>query len=105
MIVWWAPKRWSVPAGRDDRLVGAEAVERAVLHAERDAANALTLLVHDEVHREILDEEQAVVLQRHAVQGVQDRVARAVGRRRAAVRLAAFPELQALAAERALVNL
>merc|ERR1719487_1286895 len=97
--------RAAVPAGCDDGLVAGEAVEGAVLHTERDAANALTLLVHDEVHREVLDEEEAVVLQGHTVQGVQDRVASAVGCRSAAVRLAAFPELQALAAERALVDL
>ena len=80
-------------AGGDDRGVGAEAVDGAILHAHGDAAHALAVVGHDEVHREVLHEEEAVELQGHAVERVEDGVARAVGRRRAAVRLAAIAVL------------
>src|SRR3546814_19715291 len=46
-------------AGRKDHGVRAEAVDSAVLHAERDHALALAIL-HDQVEREILDVEVGV---------------------------------------------
>jgi hypothetical protein len=50
----------SIAAGREHHRLGAEAVDRAVLHAERDHAPALAAF-HDEVDREIFDEEVGVV--------------------------------------------
>ena len=94
----------AVAAGGEDGLVRAEAVQAAVLHVERHHADALAL-VHDEVERKVLDEEGGVVLERLAVQRVQDGVARAVGGRRAPVRLAVLAVVERLAAKGALVDL
>ena len=69
----------AIAAGRENDLVGAEAMQRAVLHRQRDDAAAAALVVHDEVDGEILDEELGRVAQRLAVHGVQHGVAGAVG--------------------------
>ena len=50
--------RAAVAAGREDRRVRAEAMQRAVGHVERDHAAARAVL-HDQVEREVLDEELA----------------------------------------------
>ena len=84
--------------------MGAEPVDRAVLHAQRHHPDALPL-VHDEIQREVLDEKLRVVAQSLAVQSVEHRVPGAIRRARAPVRLAALAEVEALPAERALVNL
>ena len=52
----------TVTAGREHGLVRAEAVERAVLHVQSHDANTLAVL-HDEIQREVLDEEVRVVSQ------------------------------------------
>mmetsp|Transcript_157687 Transcript_157687/g.505719 ORF Transcript_157687/g.505719 Transcript_157687/m.505719 type:complete len:246 (-) Transcript_157687:2-739(-) len=85
--------------------MGAEAVDGAVLHAHRDATQALAVIAHDEIHGEVLHEEQTVELQSHAVERVEDGMASAVCRSRATVCLTTLAELQALAAEGALVDL
>ena len=69
----------AIAAGGEDHLVRAEAVQRAVLHGERDHAAAATLIVHDQVDGEILDEELGRMAERLAVHGVQHGVAGAVG--------------------------
>ena len=68
----------AVPAGRQHRLVGAEAVDSAVVEVPGHDA-AAGALVHDEVEGEVLDEELGVVLERLLVERVQDGVAGAVG--------------------------
>ncbi len=72
-------------------------MQRAVLHAEREATHDPAGVVGDQIEREVLDEKKAVMLQGHTVQGVQNRVPRPVRGGRAAVRLAALAELQGLA--------
>ena len=47
----------AVAAGGEDGLMRPEAVQRAVLHGERDHAAAAALVVHDQVDGEIFDEE------------------------------------------------
>mmetsp|Transcript_27816 Transcript_27816/g.68381 ORF Transcript_27816/g.68381 Transcript_27816/m.68381 type:complete len:665 (+) Transcript_27816:128-2122(+) len=96
--------RAPVAARGQDGLVRAEAVDGAVLHAQRHDAHALAL-VHDEVQRKVLHKELRVVLERLPVQRVQHGVPRAVRRARAPVRLPALAEVQRLPAERALVDL
>ena len=93
----------AVAAGRQHHLVGAEAVDRAVVEVPGHHA-AAHALVHDQVEREILDEELGVVPQRLLVERVQDRVAGAVGGGAGALgdALAVFGRH---AAERALVDL
>ena len=68
----------AVAAGREHHRMGAEAVQRPVLHAQRDDAAAGPAL-HDQVEREIFDEEIGVVAQRLLVERVQHRVAGPVG--------------------------
>jgi hypothetical protein len=60
---------------------------------------------HDQVDGEILDEELGVVLQRLAVERVQDRVAGPVGGGTGALHRRAFAVILHVAAERALVDL
>mmetsp|Transcript_3468 Transcript_3468/g.4859 ORF Transcript_3468/g.4859 Transcript_3468/m.4859 type:complete len:531 (-) Transcript_3468:80-1672(-) len=86
------------------RVLRPQAMQRAVLHAHGGHAHAGPVL-HHQVQGEVLDEVGGVEGQRAPVQRVQHRVARAVRGARAAVGLAALAEVQALAAERALVDL
>ena len=92
----------AVAAGRDDRLVGAEAVQRAVVEAERDHA-AAGAAVHEEIDREILDEELGRVAERLAVHRVEHGVAGAVGGGAGALR-DALAVMRGHAAEGALVD-
>ena len=67
----------AVAAGRKHDRLGAETVDRSVVEAQRDDAAAGAVL-HDQVDREIFDEEVGVVLQALLVERVQHRVAGAV---------------------------
>ena len=69
----------STPARGDDRHVGAEAVNRAILQAPGEQAAAAAILVHQQVNGEIFDEEARLVLQALLVERMQNRVAGAVG--------------------------
>ena len=81
----------------------AESVQRAFRHVERDHAAALAVF-HDEIEREVLDEEIGIVLQRLLVQRVQHGMAGAVGRGAGALR-DALAEVRGHAAERPLIDL
>ena len=61
-------------------------MQRAFGHIQREHAAADTVAVHDQVEREIFDEEARVMLERLLVERVQDRVAGAVGRGAGALR-------------------
>ena len=74
------------------------------MHMADDAA-ACALIVHDQVEREIFDEELRRMAQRLAVQRVQHGVAGAVGGGAGALRGRAFAEIGGHAAERALIDL
>ena len=93
----------AVAAGRQHHGLGAEAVDAAILQAPGGDAAADALLVHDQVERDVLDEEFAVMLQRLLVQRVQDGMAGAVGRRAGAHRRRLAVILH-VAAEGALVD-
>ena len=94
----------AVAAGRENRGLRAEAMDRAVVELERDHAAAAAVLVHDQVDREILDEEFRIVPQRLAIHRVQHGVAGAVGGRAGALR-GALAVMRGHAAERALIDL
>ena len=49
-----------VAAGRQDGVLGVDAVDRAVLHLQAHDADALALVVHDQVEREELQEVRGV---------------------------------------------
>ena len=83
--------------------MGAEAVERAVFDAQRHDAAAGAVL-HDQVEREILDEELGRVAERLAVERVQHGVAGAVGGGAGALR-DALAVVGGHAAEGALIDL
>ena len=80
----------------------AEAMQRAVGHVESDDAAALAVF-HDQVEREILDEETRLVLERLLIQGMQHGVAGAIRRGAGALR-DALAEMRGHAAERPLVD-
>ena len=82
----------------------AVAVDRAVIHVERDDAAAHAVF-HDQVEREIFDEEVGVILQALLVERVEHGVAGAVGGGAGALRGGAFAHVLGHAAERALVDL
>ena len=94
--------RAAVAAGREDRRVRAEAMQLALGHVERDDAAARAVL-HDEIDREVLDEERRLVPDRLLVQRVQHRVAGAIRRGAGALR-DALAEVRRHAAERTLVD-
>ena len=82
--------------------MSAEPVQRAFRHVERDHAAALAVF-HDEVEREVLDEEAGLVLQRLLIQRMQHGMAGAIGRGAGALR-DALAEVRGHAAERPLVD-
>ena len=94
----------AVAAGRENRGLRPETMQRAVVELERDDAAADALVVHDQVDGEELDVEFGRVAQRLAVHRVQHGVARAVGGGAGALRLA-LAVVHGHAAERALVDL
>ena len=75
----------TVAAGGEDRHVRAETVQRPLGEVERQHAAAHAVL-HDEVDREVLDEEGGGVADRLLVERVQHRMPGAVGRRAGALR-------------------
>ena len=55
--------------GYENRRVSSEAVGETVLHAHGGAFQTSLLILRGEIKREVLDEEQAVIPQCHAVEG------------------------------------
>lgn len=99
-----AEVRTPITTSREDGLVCPEAVERAVLHIQCDDADTLAVL-HDQVEREVFNEEVRVVAEGLAVEGVEKGMSGTVRRGSAAVRLATLAELERLTTERTLVDL
>ena len=98
-----AEVRTTVSTGSQDSLVSAEAMQRAVLHVEREHTHTFTT-VHYEVESEILDEEVGVVSERLAVEGVQDGVPGTVSGSGTPIGLTTLAELEGLTAEGTLVD-
>ena len=94
----------AVAAGREHHRLGAEAVDRAVVEAQRDDAAADAVL-HDQVDREIFDEEVGVVLEALLVERVEHRMAGAVGGGAGALGGRPLAHVLGHPAERALVDL
>ena len=94
----------AVAARGQDHDLRLEAMQCAVVQLPRGQAPAGAGLVHDQIQREVLDEEVDVVVERLAVQGVQHGVAGAVGRRAGALDRG-LAEVARHAAEGALVDL
>ena len=94
----------AVTAGSEHCLVRAESVQCAVLHVQRHDANTFAVF-HDQIEREVFNEEVSVVTEGLAVEGVKEGVAGTVGRGGATVSLATLAELERLTTERTLVDL
>ncbi len=93
----------AVAAGRNDHRLGAETMDRAVIEVERDHAAAGPVF-HDQVEREIFDEEVGVVLEALLVERVEHRVTGTVGGGAGALGRRALPHVLGHSAECALVN-
>ncbi len=78
-------------------------MDGAVIHAQRDHADALSA-VHDQVDGEVFDEEVGVVFQALLVERVEHGVAGAVGGGASALHRGAFAHVLHVAAERALID-
>ena len=95
----------AVAAGREHHRLAAEAVDRAVLKAQSDdAAAGARGRVHDQVEREIFDEEIGVVAKRLLIERVEHGVAGAVGGGAGALGGRPFAHILHHAAEGALVD-
>ena len=97
----------AIAAGRQHHSMRAEPVDRAVIQAHRDHADAAairTLARHDQVDREIFDEEVRVVLQALLVERVEHRVPGTVGGGAGALHRRAFAHVLHVAAEGTLVD-
>jgi hypothetical protein len=93
----------AIAARRQHHGMRAEAVDRTVIHAERDHATAHAVF-HDQVDGEIFDEEIRVILERLLIQRVQHGVAGTVGRGAGALHRRAFAHVLHVAAEGALID-
>mmetsp|Transcript_45065 Transcript_45065/g.95876 ORF Transcript_45065/g.95876 Transcript_45065/m.95876 type:complete len:352 (+) Transcript_45065:1011-2066(+) len=94
-----------VPSRRQHGVLGLDPMQRPVLHVERHGPHAASVVRHEQVHGEVLDEVRRVERQRAPVEGVEHGVPRPVRGARAAVGLPALTEIQTLPSERPLVNL
>src|SRR5206468_11276402 len=94
----------AVAAGGDHYRLGAKAVHRTVVEVERDDTAARAVL-HDEVEREVFDEEVRILLQALLIERVQHRMAGAVGRGAGAQCRRALAHILGHSTERALVDL
>lgn len=77
----------------------------AIFHAQCGDAPARAVLIHDQIHREVLHKELDVVLHGLPIQCVQHGMASAVSSTGAAVCLTTTPKVKALATKSALVDL
>ena len=94
----------AISAGSEHHGLRSEAMDRTIVHAQRDDAAALAVL-HDQVERKIFDEEVGVVLQALLVERVKHRMAGAVRGGAGALRRRPLAHVLRHSAERALVDL
>src|SRR3546814_549876 len=93
----------TIAAGCQNYIMCAETMDRTVLHAERDHTPAYAIF-HDEIEREIFDEEIGVVFQALLIKRVQHGVAGAVGSGAGALRRRSRAHILHHAAEGALIR-
>ena len=93
----------AIAARGDDRLLGADTVNAAILEAPSHDA-AADAIIHDEVEREVLDEELGGMAQRLPIERVQHGMAGAVRGGASPERRGAIPEIGRHAAEGTLID-
>ncbi len=94
----------AIAARREHGEAGAETMDRPVVELQADDADATALSVHDQIEREIFDEEFRAVLERLTIERVQHRMAGAVGGGAGALRRRALAVIRCHAAERPLID-
>lgn len=102
----------SPSSGGDDGVVRSDSVDGSVGDGHADDSSAGSLLVHDQIEDEVLDEEVAVVPETSSEEGVQHGVSGSVGSGGApvglddflALDLETFSEVQGLSSEGSLVD-
>src|SRR5208282_4389004 len=94
----------AVAAGGQHNQLGAEPMDAAVLQAPGGDAAAHAFIIHDQVEREVFDEELHVVLQALLIQRVQNGMTGTIGGG-AGASGGRFAVIRHVAAERALVDL
>mmetsp|Transcript_21841 Transcript_21841/g.33823 ORF Transcript_21841/g.33823 Transcript_21841/m.33823 type:complete len:461 (+) Transcript_21841:361-1743(+) len=94
----------TVATGGDDGLVGLHSVDSTIGHVEGHGSAANSVM-HDKIHSEVFDEENAVISQGTAEQGVEHAVSSSVGHGAGSVSLSSLSELFGLSTEGTLVDL
>ncbi len=94
----------AIAAGRQHHGLGRKPVDGAVIKVPRHHTRTHPVIGHDEVEREILDEKLRLVLQRLAIERVQDGVPGAVGGRAGALYRRAVAIILHVPAKRPLID-
>ena len=94
----------AVTAGGQNGRLGVEDMHGAVIKLPRNNALTLPIIGHDQIGREIFDEELCLLLHRLPIKRVQDRVAGPVRRGTGPLHGRAFPKLCRVTAEGSLVD-
>uniref|UniRef100_A0A2M4C618 Putative secreted protein n=1 Tax=Anopheles marajoara TaxID=58244 RepID=A0A2M4C618_9DIPT len=96
--------RPSIAARRQHRVLGAEPMDATVLEVHGNHTDTLAIL-HQQIHRKVLDEVVTIVAQRLTVQRVEQRVTGTIGDAAATMCLASLAILQTLATKCPLIDL
>src|SRR3546814_20672157 len=94
----------TIAAGCQNDIMFAETMDRTVLHADRDHTPAYAIF-HDEIEREIFDEEIGIVFHALLIKRVQHRVAGWVGSGAVALRSWVRAQFYNLASEVELITI
>merc|ERR1719265_1151685 len=97
--------RSTVPSRCENGVVCVHAMKRASFHVEAGDSDARAVVVHDEIEGKVFDKVVGIECERASVEGVEKRMAGAIGRACAPVRLSALSKFEALTAKRSLVDL
>jgi hypothetical protein len=89
----------------EHRILGVNAMNGPVFHIQGHDADASTFLVHDQVKGEVLDKVSGIKGERASVERMQHGVSRTIRRRRTAIGLSAFAEMERLSTKGALIDL
>lgn len=95
----------TVTASSENSVLSVESMNRTVFHADSHATDAVALVVHDQISREVLDKVGCVVVKRSSVKSVEKRMTSSVGDAAASMSLATFSVFERLTAKRSLVDL
>mmetsp|Transcript_12149 Transcript_12149/g.21809 ORF Transcript_12149/g.21809 Transcript_12149/m.21809 type:complete len:278 (+) Transcript_12149:1023-1856(+) len=92
------------PSGQNS-VLGLDSVQGSILHVERHRSNALSIVRHEQIHGEVLDEVSGIKCQTAAIQRMKHGVPRTVRRTRASMGLSTLSKIQTLSPECSLINL